>query len=62
MVFVIDSGAAIESTYLDRENASKQYFRYTNYRVQTLKTTTLVGQTHKLCWTYTQKEGSYRTE
>jgi len=34
--------AAIDSTYFDRENASKHYCRRTNYRVQTLKTTALV--------------------
>ena len=34
--------AAIDSTYFDRENASKHYCRRTDYRVQTLKTTTLV--------------------
>ncbi len=34
--------AAIDSTYLDRENASKHYCRRINYRVQTLKTTALV--------------------
>ena len=36
------SGHAIDSTYFDRENASKHYCRRTNYRVQTLKTTALV--------------------
>jgi IS5 family transposase len=35
--------AAIDSTYFDRENVSKHSCRRTNYRVQTLKTTTLVG-------------------
>jgi len=34
--------AAIDSTYFDRENASKHYCCRTNYRVQTLKTTALV--------------------
>jgi len=34
--------AVIDSTYFDRENASKHYCRRTNYRVQTLKTTALV--------------------
>jgi len=34
--------AAIDSTYFDRENASKHYCRRTNYHVQTLKTTALV--------------------
>jgi IS5 family transposase len=34
--------AAIDSTYFDRENTSKHYYRRTNYRVQTLKTTALV--------------------
>jgi IS5 family transposase len=35
--------AAIDSTYVDRENASKHYCRRTNYHVQTLKTTALVN-------------------
>ena len=34
--------AAIDATFFDRENASKQYCRRTNYRVQTLKATALV--------------------
>jgi len=34
--------AAIDSTFFDRENASKHYCRRTNYRVQTLKTTALI--------------------
>ena len=34
--------AAIDSTFFDRENASRHYCRRTNYRVQTLKTTVLV--------------------
>ena len=34
--------AAIDSTFFDRENASRHYCRRTNYRVQTLKTTALV--------------------
>ncbi len=34
--------AAIDATFFDRENASKHYCRRTNYRVQTLKATTLV--------------------
>jgi IS5 family transposase len=33
---------AIDATFFDRENASKQYCRRTSYRVQTLKTTALV--------------------
>ncbi|XGI83984.1 IS5 family transposase [Halorutilales archaeon Cl-col2-1] len=33
---------AMDSTYFDRENASKHYCRRTNYRVQTLKATALV--------------------
>ncbi|SFS54347.1 transposase, IS5 family [Halostagnicola kamekurae] len=35
--------AAIDATFFDRENASKHYCRRTNYRVQTLKATALVG-------------------
>jgi len=34
--------AAIDSTFFDREAASKHYCRRTNYRVQTLKTTALI--------------------
>lgn len=34
--------AAMDTTFFDRENASKHYCRRTNYRVQTLKTTALV--------------------
>ena len=34
--------AAIDSTFFDRENASRHYCRRTNYRVQTLKATALV--------------------
>ena len=34
--------AAMDATFFDRETASKHYCRRTNYRVQTLKTTTLV--------------------
>jgi IS5 family transposase len=34
--------AAIDATFFDRENASKHYYRRTNYRVQTLKATALV--------------------
>jgi len=34
--------AAIDATFFDRANASKNYCRRTNYRVQTLKTTALV--------------------
>jgi hypothetical protein len=34
--------AAIDSTFFDRESASRYYYRRTNYRVQTLKTTALV--------------------
>ncbi|ELZ00745.1 IS5 family transposase [Natrialba aegyptia] len=37
--------AAMDATFFDRENASKHYSRRTNYRVQTLKTTTLVDTT-----------------
>lgn len=33
---------AIDSTFFDRENASKHYCRRTNYPVQTLKATALV--------------------
>jgi IS5 family transposase len=33
---------AIDATFFDRENASKHYCCRTNYRAQTLKTTTLV--------------------
>ncbi len=32
----------MDATFFDRENASKHYYRRTNYRVQTLKTTALV--------------------
>ncbi|ELY99551.1 ISH9-type transposase [Natrialba aegyptia DSM 13077] len=32
----------MDTTFFDRENASKHYCRRTNYRVQTLKTTALV--------------------
>ncbi len=35
--------AAIDATFFDRENASKHYCRRTDYRVQTLKATALVG-------------------
>ncbi len=34
--------AAIDATFFDRETAIKHYYRRTNYRVQTLKTTALV--------------------
>jgi len=34
--------AAIDATFFDRETASTHYYRRTNYRVQTLKTTALV--------------------
>ncbi len=34
--------AAMDATFFDRETASKDYYRRTNYRVQTLKTTALV--------------------
>lgn len=34
--------AAMDATFFDRETASKHYYRRTNYRVQTLKTTALV--------------------
>ena len=34
--------AAIDSTFFDRENASRHYCRRTDYRVQTLKATALV--------------------
>ncbi len=34
--------AVIDATFFDRENASKYYCRRTNYRVQTLKTTSPV--------------------
>jgi IS5 family transposase len=34
--------AAIDSTFFDRENASRHHYRRTNYRVQTLKATALV--------------------
>ncbi len=33
---------AIDARFFDRENASKHYYRRTNHRVQTLKTTALV--------------------
>ncbi len=36
------SHAIIDATFFDREYTSKQYCRRTNYRVQTLKVTTLV--------------------
>jgi IS5 family transposase len=35
--------AAIGATFFDRENASENYCRQTNYRIQTLKATALVG-------------------
>lgn len=34
--------AAIDTTFFDRENASKHYYRRTNHCVQTLKATSLV--------------------
>ena len=34
--------AAIDSTYFNRENATKHYYRRTNYRLQILKTAAVV--------------------
>jgi len=39
---VVRTDAAIAATFSDRKNASKHYYRRTNYRVRTLKTTALV--------------------
>ncbi len=55
--------AAIDATFFDRENASKHYYRRTNYRVQTLKATAHVDtQTHAVFEVHCTNEKTHDTQ
>ncbi|GGN85606.1 hypothetical protein GCM10009030_02290 [Haloarcula pellucida] len=55
--------AAIDATFFHRETASKHYCRRTNYRVQTLKTTALVGtESHAILDVHCTTEKTHDTQ
>ena len=55
--------AAIDATFFDRENTSKHYCRWTNYRVQTLKATVLVDtETHAILDVHCTTEKTHDTQ